>query len=99
MPVEWIRIPSAWKPGMEGPPRSDGESTIPVEESISLTKRMKECKNWRKCQNAGCGKSRCLAGRGDQQGIVTYRDCFACLREQDEAATEADRQFPGTSGS
>jgi len=68
-------------------------------ETLILIGRVKKCNAWQRSIKCGCGKNRCLAGKG-QQGIVTHNDCFACLREKDaQTATEVDRQSPETSGS
>jgi hypothetical protein len=56
---------------------------IPVRESASLLARMKACPDRDPTTNAGCGCALCARGKG-RGGIVNHRDCFACLRGEND---------------
>lgn len=54
------------------------DTTIPLAESLELTRAMNLCP-FRKKGESCCDGFRCSAGMG-RKGVVNHQDCFDCLR-------------------
>jgi hypothetical protein len=73
-----------------------GMQAVPAEDAIKLNKEISECPNFNKVSNCGCGRSRCIAGKGgeidistnDGTSLVSFWDCAACLRPHMEIYTK-----------
>lgn len=65
-----------------------GMQTVPAQDAIQLNKEIRECPNYNKISNCGCGRARCMIGKGgeidkttnDGTSLVSFWDCAACLR-------------------
>jgi hypothetical protein len=73
-----------WRRIHDGIKRGSNASVFPkAAETIALIKRMGECPDRKPTTNAGCGCALCARGKG-RGGIVNHRDCFACLRGEND---------------
>jgi hypothetical protein len=73
-----------------------GIQAIPTQDAIQLNKEIRECPHYNKVSNCGCGRARCMAGKGgeidkitnDGTSLVSFWDCSACLRPHMEIYTK-----------
>jgi hypothetical protein len=60
-----------------------------LSEAIALLRRMKACPDRLPAADCSCaGLARCMRERG-HEATVSHRDCFACLRANDQVSVES----------
>ena len=66
--------------GCEEQPRITEEQRAAVVKSQRLLSMMKDCPNWKKRTDCGCGVNEC--GFAWRRRTVSHQDCFGCLEGQ-----------------
>jgi hypothetical protein len=73
-----------------------GIQAVPTQDAMQLNKEIRECPHYNKISNCGCGRARCMIGKGgeidkatnDGTSLVSFWDCAACLRPNMEIYTQ-----------
>jgi hypothetical protein len=94
--VQVLKIAGA--PALEIPPvqsertvistSNGGIQAVPTQDAMQLNKEIRECPHYNKISNCGCGRARCMIGKGGEidlqtnngTSLVSFWDCAACLR-------------------